>query len=64
MNLATSTKKNETARIEEIEAGKRRQDEIRQLLTGSRGRMAQSFIRIARRFSPICAIWIVLRVSD
>jgi type I restriction enzyme M protein len=30
--LATSTKKNEKARIEEIEAGKRRQDEIRQLL--------------------------------
>ncbi|MCM8626956.1 N-6 DNA methylase [Accumulibacter sp.] len=30
--LATSTKKNETARLEEIEAGRRRQDEIRQLL--------------------------------
>jgi len=31
--LATSTKKNETARLEEIEAGRRRQDEIRQLLS-------------------------------
>jgi type I restriction enzyme M protein len=30
--LATSTKKNEKARIDEIEAGKRRQDEIRKLL--------------------------------
>jgi type I restriction enzyme M protein len=30
--LATSTKKNEKARIEEIEAGKRRQDAVRQLL--------------------------------
>lgn len=30
--LATSTKKNEKARLEEIEAGKRRQDEIRKLL--------------------------------
>jgi type I restriction enzyme M protein len=30
--LATSNKKNETARIEEIEAGKARQDEIRSLL--------------------------------
>jgi type I restriction enzyme M protein len=30
--LATSTKKNEKARIEEIEAGKRRQDQIRNLL--------------------------------
>ena len=31
-NLATSGKKNEKARLEEIEAGKRRQDEIRKLL--------------------------------
>jgi len=31
--LAKSTKKNETARLEEIEAGRRRQDEIRQLLS-------------------------------
>ena len=30
--LATSTKKNETARLEEIEAGKRRQEQIRTLL--------------------------------
>ncbi len=30
--LATSNKKNETARLDEIDAGKRRQDEIRQLL--------------------------------
>jgi type I restriction enzyme M protein len=31
-NLATSGKKNETARLEEIEAGKRRQQQIRRLL--------------------------------
>ena len=31
-NLATSNKKNETARLEEIEAGKQRQEEIRELL--------------------------------
>jgi len=31
--LATSAKKNETARLEEIEAGKRRQEEIRTLLS-------------------------------
>ena len=31
-NLATSNKKSETARLEEIEAGRRRQDEIRALL--------------------------------
>jgi type I restriction enzyme M protein len=30
--LATSTKKNEAARLEEIEAGRERQDEIRRLL--------------------------------
>ena len=30
--LATSSKKNEKARLEEIEAGKRRQEEIRKLL--------------------------------
>lgn len=34
MNLATSAKKNEKARLDEIEAGKRRQDEIRKLLAG------------------------------
>ncbi len=33
INLATSTKKNEKARLDEIEAGKRRQDEIRKLLS-------------------------------
>ncbi len=32
--LATSTKKNEKARLEEIEAGKRRQEKIRKLLAG------------------------------
>jgi type I restriction enzyme M protein len=32
VRLATSSKKNEKARLEEIEAGKRRQDEIRKLL--------------------------------
>jgi type I restriction enzyme M protein len=32
VKLATSSKKNEKARLEEIEAGKRRQDEIRKLL--------------------------------
>jgi type I restriction enzyme M protein len=32
VNLATSNKKNEKARIEEVEAGKRRQDAIRKLL--------------------------------
>ena len=31
-NLSTSSKKNEKARLEEIQAGKRRQDEIRKLL--------------------------------
>jgi type I restriction enzyme M protein len=36
--LATSTKKNETARLEEIETGRRRQEEIRALL----GRFAQT----------------------
>jgi len=33
VNLATSKKKNEKLRLEEIEAGKRRQDQIRDLLT-------------------------------
>ena len=33
-NLATSNKKNDKARIEEIEVGKRRQEEIRKLLAG------------------------------
>ena len=33
VNLATSKKKNEKVRLEEIEAGKRRQEEIRKLLT-------------------------------
>src|SRR5205807_6145355 len=32
-NLATSNKKNETARLEEIEAGRRRQEQIRLLLS-------------------------------
>ncbi len=32
-NLATSTKKNDKARLEEIEGGKQRQEEIRKLLT-------------------------------
>ena len=55
-NLATSNKKNEKARLEEIEAGKRRQEEIRSLLAQlRRSARRRRSTRTARPSSPTCA---------
>ena len=54
--LATSNKKNEKARLEEIEAGKRRQEEIREAPRArSPRRTARRSTRTARPSSPTCA---------
>jgi type I restriction enzyme M protein len=54
-NLATSTKKSEKARIEEIEAGRSRQAEIRVLLAAVAKNMATSSTRTAKPFLSTCA---------
>jgi len=51
--FATSTKKNEKARLEEIEAGKRRQEEIRMLLAISPRNTARRSTGTARHSSSI-----------
>jgi type I restriction enzyme M protein len=53
-NLAASSKKNEKARLEEIETGKTRQEEIRALLRTFGEVHGKTSTRIARTFSRTC----------
>ena len=49
-NLATSRKKNEKARLEEIEAGKRRQQQIRELLTAFANQHGETLYKDRKAF--------------